>query len=112
GTVPWTWPKRAVDRAASSLITLGEPGDADGGSGGCPVEPCPGDCPLDMAETGSRSRDFDFDHVRRAGHVHGGAGGEHDQVTALDEPLAAGGFDGAVPEILDVLRLGKEDRDH
>ena len=48
--------------------------------------------------------DVDLDHVRRAGDVHRGAGGDHDTVAGLDDPRVPRGVERGRPELLDVAR--------
>ena len=56
--------------------------------------------------------DVDLDQVRRARDVHGRARGDHHPVAGVDEAGVARGGDRLVPELLHVLRLGQEQRDH
>src|SRR4051794_32437136 len=58
------------------------------------------------------SGEVDLDHVRRAGDVHRGAGGDHDPVARLDQPGLAGGVDRDAPQLLDVLLLADPQRRH
>src|SRR3954470_13398796 len=56
--------------------------------------------------------DLDLDDVRRAGDVHGGAGGDDDPVAGLDDPALTRSVDRALPELLDVgTGLDRQRRD-